>query len=187
MRSLSTEQVPLNLDRHAVLVVDSRAPHRHADGEYRQRREACEAAARALGVKALRDADLADLDRLSGELARFARHVVTENHRVLDMVDALRAGELHRAGELMTASHASMRDDFRITVPEVDLAAETLLAAGALGARMTGGGFGGCVIALVAESGARDAGDAVVDAFGRHGFAEPSYFLARASAGAHRV
>lgn len=188
MRTLTTEQVPLALGSHVVLVLDTHAPHQHADGAYRLRRESCERAAAALGVRALRDAtDLGQLDRLPEELRPFARHVVTENQRVLDMVAALRAGDLPHVGELMTASHASMRDDFRITVPEVDLAAETLMEAGALGARMTGGGFGGCVIAVVDRARATGAGDAVADAFARHGHAAPSYFMARASAGAHRL
>ena len=150
-RTLATEQVPFDPAAAglAVLGVDSRSPHQLTDGAYAERRRSCEQAARTLGVPALRDATEADLDRLEGELLRRARHVVTENARVLDTVAALRAGRVADIGPLLSASHASMRDDFEITVPRVDLIASTAEAAGALGARMTGGGFGGCVLALV--------------------------------------
>ncbi|KAB1920378.1 galactokinase, partial [Micromonospora sp. ALFpr18c] len=154
-RDESVEQIPFDLDAAglAVLVIDSRAPHRHADGEYAARRRSCEAAAKALGVPALRDVTVDQLDsalaRLDDdETRRRVRHVVTEDQRVLDTVALLRAGRVQDIGPLLTASHVSMRDDFEITVPEIDTAVEAALEAGALGARMTGGGFGGCVLAL---------------------------------------
>ena len=190
MRSLATEQVPLPLGDLALLVVDTRAEHRHADGEYRRRREGCERAARELGLPALRD--VADLDAAlaqlhDDELRRYTRHVVTENQRVLQTVDLLRRGDVAGIGPLLTASHKSMRDDFRITGPELDLAAETLCDAGALGARLTGGGFGGCVIGLLRSAGVAAATEAVRAAFARHNFAEPQAFTARPGRGAHRA
>jgi galactokinase len=192
MRSLATESVPLALSERRLLVVNTQAEHRHADGEYRRRREGCEEAARRLGVPALRDVALADLDaaldRLGDdELRRYTRHVVTEDARVLRTVQFLRAGAVDEIGPLLTESHASMRDDFRITIPELDVAVDTLLAAGALGARMTGGGFGGCVIGLL-PSGTTDAAfDAVRAAYAEHGFRAPTAFEAAPSAGAHKV
>jgi galactokinase len=188
MRTLQTQQVPLVLDRLALLVVDTRAEHRHADGEYRRRRVGCEEAARRLGVPALRDvADLAAALRVldDDELRRYTRHVVTENARVLDAVAALRAGDLEAVGPMLNASHDSMRDDFRITGPELDLAQETLRTAGALGARLTGGGFGGSVIALIPRELVGSAGEAVRGAFVGHRFAEPRLFTVQPAAGAH--
>jgi len=192
MRDLTSEAVPFApvASGLSLLVVDTRAPHRLVDGEYAARRRGCEEAARMLGVPALRDVTDADeaVSRLDDEeLQRYVRHVVTEDARVLEAVEVLRAGRLDRLGPLFTASHASMRDDFRITVPEVDTAAETLQAAGALGARMTGGGFGGCVIGLVPEGEVGAAGDAVRRAFADAGFGEPSLFTAEAAAGARSV
>jgi galactokinase len=178
-RSGAVEQVPCPLE---VLVIDTRAPHRHVDNEYAQRRSVCEAAARTLGLVSLREVAALDeaLARLPDELSRRrVRHVVTENARVLDTVAALRSGR--PIGALLTASHASLRDDFEVSAPELDLAVETALAAGAQGARMTGGGFGGCVIAIAADP-ARVV-DAVVEAFAGRGFARPAAFVATAAAG----
>jgi galactokinase len=191
-RSLETAQIPFDVAAAglAVLVVDTKAPHRHVDGEYAARRSTCEAAASALGLPSLRDvSDLDDaLSRLDDEvMRRRVRHVVTENQRVLSVVDLLRAGEIRSIGPLMTASHASMRDDFDITVPEVDTAVEAALAAGAYGARMTGGGFGGCVLALVDASATDAVAAAVADAFGYRGFAAPAPFVATPHAGATRL
>ncbi|MEN3360283.1 MAG: galactokinase [Mycobacteriales bacterium] len=187
------EQVPLDLAAAglAILVIDTRSPHRLVDGEYADRRRACEAAAAALGVPALRDVELADLDaalaRLTDEVQRRrARHVVTENGRVLRAVSLLRAGQMADLGPLLTASHASLRDDFEVTVPQLDTAVEAALSAGALGARMTGGGFGGCVLALLpAGDAAGSALRAAVDAaYASAGFTPPAYFVAVPSAGA---
>src|SRR5690606_8065858 len=153
-RSGQVEHVPFDPAAAglALLVIDSRTPHQHTENEYAQRRAACEAAAASLGIPALRDVDDLDaaLARLDDDVTRRrVRHVVTENRRVLSTVDALRAGDWSTVGRLFTASHSSMRDDYEITVPTVDLAVEVALRCGALGARMTGGGFGGCVLALV--------------------------------------
>ncbi|WP_431728702.1 galactokinase [Verrucosispora sp. TAA-831] len=193
-RTEQVEHIPFELDRDglAILVIDSRAPHRHADGEYASRRATCEKAATLLGVPALRDvpADALDdaLARLpDDETRRRTRHVVTENQRVRDTVALLRAGEIRRIGPLLTASHASMRDDFAITVPEVDTAVDTALTAGAIGARMTGGGFGGCVLALVEADRAVEVGDAVSAAYAARGYATPTRFTALPAAGATRL
>jgi galactokinase len=194
MRSHETRAVPLDLAGSglAVLVADTRAPHQHSDGEYGNRRSGCEEAARRLGVPALRDVAAADLDdalaRLDDdELRRYVRHVVTEDDRVLSVVRLLDEGRLPEIGPLLTASHVSMRDDFRITVPEVDTAVDALHESGALGARMTGGGFGGCVIGLVPEGSVEPAGEAVRAAFADAGFGEPSLFTATPAAGAHPI
>ncbi|GAB3143962.1 galactokinase [Micromonospora sonneratiae] len=195
-RSLAVEHIPFDLASAglAILVTDTRAPHRHVTGEYAARRTACETAAGALGVPALRDvlSDAASLDpalaRLTDPLLRRrVRHVVTENQRVLDTVKLLRAGQPTRIGPLLTASHASMRDDFEITVPEVDTAVEAALAAGAYGARMTGGGFGGCVLALVDADAAERVAASVADACAAHGFTPPVSFTALPGPGATRL
>jgi galactokinase len=190
-RTLAVEHIPFDVAAAglAVLVVDTRAPHRHAGGEYASRRRSCEAAAKTLGVRALRDVPIGDLDaalsRLPDEQTRRrARHVVTENQRVLDTVSLLRAGRIRDIGPLLTASHRSMRDDFEITVPEVDVAVAAALEAGAYGARMTGGGFGGCVLALVDEPAAAGVAEAVASAYAERGFQAPRWFPAVPSAGA---
>jgi galactokinase len=191
-RTLAIEQIPFDVASFglAVLVVDTRAPHRHAGGEYASRRRACEEAAALLGVPALRDVE--DLDAALAALPdevmrRRVRHVVTENQRVLDTVALLRAGRVREIGPLLTASHASMRDDFEITVPEVDLAVSTALAAGAYGARMTGGGFGGCVLALVDAASIETVAAAVATAYAERGFTAPAWFAARPGSGAERI
>ena len=189
-RTLSVEHVPLDLAKYGLtlLVVDTKAPHRHADGEYADRRRACEQAAAVLGVPALRDARPADLDTLSPELLPRARHVVTENQRVLDVVALLRSGaDPREIGPALTASHVSLRDDFEVTVPEVDVAVDTLLGTCAHGARITGGGFGGCVIALVDSGGVASTVAAVEAAYEQNGFDPPTAFSATASDGARRL
>ena len=193
-RTLEVEQIPFDVAAEdlAVLVINSNAPHRHVDGEYGARRKSCEEAARILGVPALRDVPAEGLDaaleRLEDEvMRRRVRHVVTENQRVLDTVELLRSGRVREIGPLMTASHASMRDDFEITVPEVDVAVEAALMAGAYGARMTGGGFGGCILALIDTDRADAVIAAVAGAYERHGFTAPTAFVAVPSQGATRL
>lgn len=189
-RTLASSHVPLDLAGAGLtlLVVDTRAPHRLVSGEYAARRATCAAAAAELGVSALRDVDLAAVDRLGSELMRQrVRHVVTENERVLECVRLLRTGDLVGIGPLLTASHESLRDDYEVTVPELDVAVAAALAAGAYGARMTGGGFGGCVLALVDTDRADEVGAAVTDAFARHGFAAPAIFPATPARGATRL
>jgi galactokinase len=140
----------------ALLLIDSRARHGHVDGEYAARRASCERAAADLGVPSLRDIQdrgREALDAVTDPLARRrARHVLTENRRVMDFSAALGALDFVEAGRILTASHVSMRDDFEITIDHIDLIADIAVRAGAYGARMTGGGFGGCVIALVPDS-----------------------------------
>jgi galactokinase len=194
-RSLEVEHVPFDLARHglALLVIDSRAPHALVDGEYAERHAACARGAEVLGVPALRDVTLDELDdalaRLDDDvLRRVVRHVVTEDARVLEVVRLLRSGaDPREIGPLLSASHASMRDDFEITVPQVDTAVEAALAAGAYGARMTGGGFGGCVLALVDVGGVRSTSEAVVRAYAEAGFDPPVSFVAVACDGARRL
>jgi galactokinase len=135
-------------------VIDSGVSHKLTDDGYATRVAECNAACAALGVELLSDLSLADLDRvarLDAPLDRRARHIVTENQRVLDGAAALTRGDAARFGELMIASHASQRDDYEVSVPEVDALVEGALARGALGARLTGGGFGGSIVALVAD------------------------------------
>ena len=150
-RTLAFERVPLSAGAE-VLVIDSGIRHRHSAGEYRTRRAECDRAAELLGVPQLRDLAEADLGRaasLPPTLFRRVRHVVTENARVLQALAALRAGDAVRLGPLMDASHLSMRDDFEISLPEIDRLVELARAEpGVLGARMTGGGFGGAIVAL---------------------------------------
>src|SRR5260370_42400607 len=135
----------------ALLVIDTRVQHELSDGGYGERRRACEQAAKDLGVRALRDvSDVRVLTKLSDPvMRRRARHVISENQRVLDVGELLRAGQPDQIGALLTASHVSLRDDFQVSWPEADDAVEAALEAGALVARLTAGGFGGSVIALV--------------------------------------
>jgi galactokinase len=153
-RSLDAELVPLP-PGVAIVVVDSKVARRLADTPYNRRREECAEAARMLGVDSLRDATPEMLSRLSGDLLKRARHIVTENARVLDAVEALRSGDLDRLGQLMGESHTSMRDDFEASAPEIDLLIELAQATdGVIGARVTGAGFGGCTVNLVREDAA---------------------------------
>lgn len=192
-RSLAAEIVPLGLAEAglAVMVIDTRVSHAHADGGYASRRAACEAGAVALGVASLRDLEVGDLGRarevLDDLTFRRVRHVVTENQRVLDTVETLRNRGPGAIGDLLHASHESMRDDFEISTPELNLAVETALAGGAVGARMTGGGFGGAAIALVPRSRLTPIGDAVAAAFEDAGFTAPAVFSVNAVQGASRV
>ncbi|WP_030441684.1 galactokinase [Actinoplanes subtropicus] len=193
-RSYEIKQIPFDLAAEglAILVINSNAPHQHVDGEYGARRKSCEEAARILGVPALRDVPLAGLadalDRLDDEvMRRRVRHIVTEDQRVLDTVALLEGGRVREIGPLLTASHASMRDDFEITVPQIDVAVEAALEAGAYGARMTGGGFGGCVLALIDADRAPAVTEAVENAYGNRGFTAPTCWIAVASEGAARL
>ncbi|MGC3952643.1 MAG: galactokinase [Propionicimonas sp.] len=189
--TLAVQQVPLRIADAglAILVVDTRTPHSHVDGEYAARRASCTRACQILGIELLREVDDLDaaLARLPELEARRVRHVVTENQRVLAAVAALSQDDFAGLGALMTASHASMRDDYEITVPTVDLAVETLLASGALGARMTGGGFGGCVLGLLPADRLDAAAKAVGTAFAEAGFGAPVSFPGTPSPGAHRI
>ncbi|WP_308797012.1 galactokinase [Agromyces silvae] len=191
-RSLDADVIPLGF-RDAglvVLVIDTHVSHAHATGGYAARRASCEAGARALGVDSLRDVRVADLARAEAELDdetfRRVRHVVTENQRVLDAVRSLREHGPASIGPFLDASHVSMRDDFEISVPELDTAVEAAQGAGAVGARMTGGGFGGAAIALVADALVPDVTESVRAAFAARGFREPTVFAVAAAQGARR-
>ena len=199
----SVSQQAFDLDKYGLelLVVDTRAPHQLNDGQYAQRRATCEQAAAGLGVENLRviadrvnaaddpEAALADvLGKLDDDVERRrVRHVITEIGRVRQFVDAFAAGDIKRAGELFNASHDSLRDDYQVTVPELDVAVDTARANGAYGARMTGGGFGGSIIALVDKGRSREVAQKIADAFAVHGFHQPRALAAVASSSAHRV
>jgi galactokinase len=172
----------------ALLVIDTRVRHALTDGGYGSRRKACEDAAAALGVRSLRDiTDSSELVGLDPLLQRRARHVVTENSRVLAAAALLRAGQLAGIGPVLTASHASLRDDFEVSWPAADATVETALQAGACGARMTGGGFGGSVIALVYADRAPSLRAAIASRFAREGWPAPRFIEAVPSAGARRI
>ncbi len=167
-RTLATEAVPLP-DGVALVVIDSGQRHGHASGEYRTRREECERAAAALGVGLLCELEAGAAPRIAAlppPLDRRARHVVTESARVGEAVAALRAGDLARAGALFGASHASMRDDFEVSTPEVDaLVAAASADPDVYGARLTGGGFGGAIVALARRGREGAASKRIVEAY----------------------
>jgi galactokinase len=191
-RSGASDDVPLEPGAAglALLVIDTGVRHALTDGRYAERRRSCEAAAFALGVTSLRDlpdgpGDLIGLG--DPELRRRARHVISENRRVLAVADLLRRGDLAAIGPLLTESHASLRDDFEVSWPEADVAVETAIAAGAVGARMTGGGFGGAVIALAPATAVASVRAALAHAYSRHRWAPPVVMPAVPSHGARRV
>jgi galactokinase len=158
MRALAVEPVALELGGWRLATVDSGVAHAHAGSGYNDRRRECREACDALGVASLRDAAAADLERLPAPLDRRARHVLEENDRVDAAVEALRSGDLPALGRLLDASHASLRRDYAASVPEVERTVQRLKAAGAAGARMVGGGFGGAVLALLRPGVAAPAG-----------------------------
>jgi len=194
-RDLSQKQIPFDLAAEGMrlLVVDTRVKHAHNEGEYGKRRAGCERGAALLGVDALRDVAYEDLDaalsRLGDdeEAVRLVRHVVTEDERVEKVVALLESGETRAIGPVLVAGHASLRDDFRISCPELDLVVDTALASGALGARMTGGGFGGSAIVLAEATDVDTITKAVEEAFTTAGFTAPRVFEAVPAAGARRL
>ena len=191
-RSRTTEQVPLDLAAAGLelLVVDTGTSHTHADGGYGDRRRECEEAAARLGVPALRDVpDVAALAALDDDvLRRRARHIVTENARVLEIVRVLRgAADPRSIGPVLSEGHASLRDDFEISTPELDACVDAALAAGAHGARMVGGGFGGSAVVLVDRDRAGAIAEAVRYRFAQAGYNAPRTFDVVPSAGAHRL
>ena len=192
-RDQHVDLVPFDAEASGLvlLVIDTKVSHSHADGGYASRRASCELGAEILGVTALRDVGIEDLEEASGVLdettLRRVRHVVTENDRVLQTVELLGSQGPASIGSLLDASHASMRDDFEISCPELDLAVDTSRANGAIGARMTGGGFGGSAIALTPVGQEQEVRDAVVRAFTKAGFTEPDIFTVTPAAGALRL
>ncbi|MCF3121896.1 galactokinase [Streptomyces arenae] len=192
-RDLSIRQVPFDLAAQGLglLVVDTRVKHALGDGAYAERRAGCEAGARALGVSHLRDVPYARLgealEKLTDEkVRRYVRHIVSDDHRVERVIELLDAGDARAIGPVLTEGHASLRDDLRISCPELDLVVTSANAAGALGARMTGGGFGGSAIVLVEAADADAVTKSVLEAFDAAGFTAPRVFPAVASAGARR-
>lgn len=191
-RTLDAEVIPLGFQAAGLVlaVIDTGVSHSHATGGYGERRASCERGARLLGVESLRDVHVDDLEGARSVLDdvtfRRVRHVVTENQRVLDTVRTVREQGAAAIGALLDASHVSMRDDFEISVPELDLAVETAQANGAIGARMTGGGFGGAAIALVPGESLSRLQVAIDGAFAEHGFGQPDVFVVSAADGAGR-
>jgi galactokinase len=191
-RSLRSEVVDLGFAAAGleIVIIDTKVSHAHATGGYAARRASCEAGAAALGVESLRDVAVADLDRarevMDDETFRRVRHIVTENARVLATVRTLRESGPLAIGEILDASHVSMRDDFEISVPELDLAVVAAREAGALGARMTGGGFGGAAIALTPTHLVAELTAHVTAAFAAAGYTIPEIFTVAPSDGAKR-
>lgn len=191
-RSRETRLVPFSDPSVAMLVINTNVRHELAGGEYAVRRAQCEAAARALGLTSLRDASeavlLAGKDRMDGTAFRRARHVIGENARTLRAADAVAASRWEEVGQLMYASHASLRDDYQVSCTElevvVDLASALGLARGVYGCRMTGGGFGGCAIALVRRDAAEAVSASIAADYEQRTGLKPSLFLTRPGNGA---
>ncbi len=197
-RDLSLRQVPFDLASQGLtlLVVDTRVKHALGDGAYAERRAGCEEGARLLGIPMLRDLPYEDLSTALSTLAdagadesviRCVRHVVSDNHRVEQVIALLDTGDVRAAGPVLNEGHRSLRDDLRVSCPELDLVVEAANAAGALGARMTGGGFGGSAVVLVEETAAGTVAKAVSEAFAAAGHTAPGIFDAVPSAGARRL
>ncbi|MGW6269242.1 galactokinase [Streptomyces sp. NPDC055060] len=193
-RDLSIRQVPFDLAAQGLqlLVVDTRVKHELGDGAYAERRAGCEEGARVLGVSHLRDVEYAQLPsalaRLTDEkIRRYVRHIVSDDHRVEQVIGLLDAGDVRAIGPVLTEGHASLRDDLRISCEELDLVVASANAAGALGARMTGGGFGGSAIVLVEAGDTEPVTKSILESFATAGFTAPRVFPAIASAGARRV
>ena len=192
-RDQSVRLVPFEAEPAGLvmLVIDTKVSHSHADGGYASRRASCELGAEVLGVRALRDVQVEDLEEAAGLLDevtyRRVRHVVTENDRVLQTVELLASQGPGSIGALLDASHASMRDDFEISCPELDLAVAVSRTNGAIGARMTGGGFGGAAIALTPVEVERQVRAAVERAFADAGYKAPDIFTVTPAAGAMRL
>jgi galactokinase len=185
-RSLAAKSIPLDLERAGLrlLVCDTRVQRELRNSRYNDRQEATERAARLLGKPALRDATEDDVERLTGDDRRRARHVVTENARVLAAVEALQRQDFAAFGTLLYASHASLRDDFAVSTRELDTIVEVARDLGALGARLTGAGFGGCAIVLVGVDESSDLEHALGRRFAADGFAVPAIYEFHPAAGA---
>lgn len=188
-RSLEAKPIPLDLVGAdlILLVCDTHVSRELGATGYNARRKACEKAAHTLGVRELRDARLQDLEKLSGEERKRARHVITENSRVLEAVQALQRQDFGAFGRLMYASHQSLRDDYEVSTPELDAFVEIAIQSSALGARLTGAGFGGCALALIRSE---DAGVLVMNVqhyFEARGFTQPEFFSFQPAVGAEVV
>ena len=189
-RDLSTRQIKVDFANSGLklLIVDTKAHHALVDGGYAERRDQCEAVASLLGVKALRDLTMGELELARGRLPEInfkrARHVISEITRVQDAVHALESDEFEKFGSLLTKSHISLRDDYNVSCLELDLAVDTALEEGALGARMVGGGFGGSAIALIRDTDSGKVASAIERAFKENGFGSPRFFDSLPSDGA---
>ncbi|MGW6409139.1 galactokinase [Streptomyces vinaceus] len=193
-RTLEQRHIPFDCAAAGLrlLVIDTRVQHALGDGAYAERLASCHGAAAALGLPALRDLPYEELEQALARLddpvrRRRVRHVVTENERVVRVEELLRAGRLRETGPLLTEGHASLRDDYEVSCPELDLAVSTAEAAGAYGARMTGGGFGGSALALIDADGEAAVTRAVTEAFAAAGFEPPRVTSAAPAAGAARI
>jgi len=188
-RSLEATQIPLNLAEAglALLICDTRVSRELGATGYNERRLACERAAYTLGLKELRDAHLEDLDKHCGEEQKRARHVITENARVLQAVQALHRQDFGAFGRLLSASHRSLREDFEVSTPELDAFVEIALHSSALGARLTGAGFGGCALALVRSEDTGVLLRKVQQSFEARGFTRPECFSFQPASGAEIV
>lgn len=191
-QSMQAELVPLPLDEEglSLLVIDTHVKHSHANGGYAERRAACEAGAAAMGVESLRGISADMLDEVAARVdevtLKRVRHVVTENDRVIEASQQLADNGPRAIGDLMVASHVSMRDDFEISVPQIDTAVDTAMANGAIGARLTGGGFGGAAIALVDNAKAEAIISAIEEAFAAQGYVAPTIISVVPSDGPRR-
>ncbi len=190
-RDLTMQANPLPPDT-SVLIMDTKTRHSHTESGYNDRRASCEKAAGHFGVSHLRDVDVEQLqaaeDALDDVTYRRARHVISENKRVLEAIKAMNAGDAQTLGQLMNASHASLRDDFEVTNEALDIMAHAAQSQpGCYGARMTGGGFGGCAVALVAAESAQEVGAAVADQYEAQTGLRPDIFVTTATAGTDLV
>ena len=189
-RDLTTQNIPFDVASAGLelLIIDTQAHHALVDGGYAERRAACESVARKLAIPSMRHLtlDVLEANREKVTPTEFirARHAVTEIARVLEAVTALRASDFATLGTLINASHVSLRDDYAVSCPELDVAVDASLAAGAMGSRMVGGGFGGSAIALIKASDTQKTKDAVLAAFDKNGFKKPRFFTSLPSAGA---
>jgi len=193
-RSLEVRQVPFDLkpDGLTLLVINTGVKHALGNSAYADRRRDCLRAAAELGVAALRDVPPEDIDsalaRLSGDVVRRrARHIISEQGRVLEVVRLLEAARPDEVGPVLSSGHRSLRDDFEVSCAELDTVVDAALATGALGARMTGGGFGGSVVVLLELEAVAPVTLAVAEAFATRSYARPEVFEVAASAGASRV
>ncbi len=192
-RDLSSENIPFLIAPQGLelLIIDTQAHHKLVDGGYAERRASCEKAVATLGITSLRDISVPEYAARQSELdpVTYIRgfHAVTEMKRVLDAVEALKANNFSKLGDLLNQSHRSLRDDYTVSCPELNLAVDTALEQGALGARMVGGGFGGSAIALIKSDSVKKCESAITKAFSDAGFKAPRFFTSLPSDGAHVI
>jgi galactokinase len=192
-RDLSTRNIPFDVASSGLelLIIDTQAHHALTDGGYAERRASCESVAAKLGIKSMRELTMDHLEAGKALLTQVeyvrARHAVSEMKRVLDCVEALSSSDFIKVGQLINQSHVSLRDDYTVSCPELDTAVDASLAAGALGSRMVGGGFGGSAIALIEVSKTSETIHAVEKAFADKKFKAPRFFTSLPSQGAEVI